>query len=210
MRTTIVQSRPNLWHSIANPAITTSNRPFVRALPIVRHISRTGRPGFHKLIRNMRIYPVFQTFDIICNSTEATRAAVIHPLKSPIRLLVPPAGVARHAAGSSVATVAGRLQLAESRSASRASDRLGVAPQSGECRQKDGCAEDNKSAHPYKNGVSVRKSIRANRHAMPSEGWMCGPSNPHIRIFQRHTIDAIAVVSFSASSAHLPRTLRPS
>ena len=79
----------------------------------------------------------------------------------------------------------------------------------GKCRQRDGCAEDNKSAHPYKNGVSVRRSIRANRHAMPSEGWMCGPSNPHIRIFQRHTIDAIAVVFLRVLCAS-PRTLRPS
>jgi hypothetical protein len=94
----------------------------------------------------MRIYPVFQTFDIIGNSTEATRAAVIHPLKSPIRLLVPRQG--------SLVTqrifcrdVAQRLQLAE--------HDLHLGPVTDwewhsewKCRQKDGCAEDNKSSHP--------------------------------------------------------------
>ncbi len=54
-----------------------------------------------------------------------------------------------------------------------------------ECRRGMGVRKITNPHALYENGVSVPKSIRANRHAMPSEGWMCGPSNPHIRLFQK-------------------------
>ena len=54
----------------------------------------------------------------------------------------------------------------------------------GECRQRDGCAGDNKSAHPYKErrfGQQISRAI--DTQCRPKAGC-ADQSNPHIRIFQ--------------------------
>jgi hypothetical protein len=194
MPNTTIHPRP-LWHSIDSPPrFPTSNRPFVSALPIVRHLSRTSRPGFPKLIRRARIYTVLRTFDITCNSPEAARVAIVRPLKSPIRLLVP---CRRRSSRSepSGASMAGQLHLGISRSASTASDRLGAALASqsvGSAARGTGVRKITNPHTLIKNGVSVRRITRAIDTQCRPKAGCADHSNPHIRIFQKQTRSAVA------------------
>jgi hypothetical protein len=138
----------------------------------------------------MRIFPFFRTLDITGNSAEAAQAAIVRPLKSP-STSSSPAGRRSSRSGSFAAPLAGRVHLAESRSAYTASDRLGAALKSQSVGSAAGGVGVREITNPHtliKNGVSVCKGNESHRHECRPKAGCADHSNPHIRIFQTHEI----------------------
>jgi hypothetical protein len=186
MTNTTIHRRPALWHSVATSTLPLHNRLFRLTFPIARHASDAGHPGFHKLIRSMRIYPVFRTLKSPGNPSEAASPAIVRPLKSVVRRLVP---VTRRSSRSepSRVSMAGQLHLGISRSASTASDRLGAALKSqsvGSAARGTGVRKITNPHTLYENGVSVRRIMRAIDTQCRPKAGCADHSNPHIRIFQ--------------------------
>ena len=143
---------------------------------IVRPVSGTDQPVLQKLIQAMQVYPVFQTSTAIKARRLHHAPSVANPLEAVVGHLIPrqPLPVTEEVSQPAFGRVIASWTF--KRSVLRPVTDWERHPEGGNAARRDGGAGDNKSAH------LIATAFRSQRE-LPSEGWVCGPSNPHIRLF---------------------------
>jgi hypothetical protein len=150
--------------------IATSKTPFIHLFPSFVTSRVKSVPASINSFESCQSLRFFgQLAPSAIQPKQLTQPSLAPPISDPPLRPLRTAFVTERSPGS---PLDGRLHLEISRSAYTASDRLGAAlrfSKRGECRQRGGCAGDNKSAHPYKErrfgpqkheSLSTRNAVR--------------------------------------------------